>query len=213
MRMQRHGGRPFLAVGGILLCIAVSATVIAVSQPAETRDCETQFMSLTVVATACTHGANGQRVLDLLVMWRGAPGWYQRNENGGQMKDVVRDFARGEPGRVAQFRTYSDITVGFDAHFDDQTVTIDGVGVSLISHNAIVVDDVDLPHARRIIKALRVEPALPERGETLFTIARRSREVRDSLQCEIHVPSVTEGPGSPVWHRPRVTTVCELLRR
>jgi hypothetical protein len=170
-------------------------------------------MSATVVATACTHAASGHRVLDLLIMWRGAPGWFQRNENGGQVTDVTRDFARAEQGRVAQFKTYADITVGFDAHFDDQTVTIDASVISLANQNAIVVDDVDLPHTRRTIKTLRIDPVLPERGNTLLIVARRSGEVRNVLQCDVYRTSETQGPGSPAWHRPRVPTVCELLRR
>ena len=39
--------------------------------------------------------------------------------------EVVRDFAFGKPGRVTPYRTYGDVTVGFDADFDDRTVRID----------------------------------------------------------------------------------------
>ena len=206
---QKASLRAVLLQAGIVVLV----TVTAVSQSEGKRDCDTQFMSAAVVATGCTHAVSGHRVLDLLIIWRGAPGWFQRSENGGVVTDVTRDFARGEQGRVAQFTTYADITVGFDAHFDDQTVSVDTAVISLANQNAIVVDDVDLPHTRRIVKTLRVDPVLPERGNTLLIVARRSSEVRNVLECDADRMPARQGPGSPGWHRPRVATVCELLRR
>lgn len=106
------------------VCIAVQLVTITAlsSQTGDSRVCDAHVASATVIATVCTHASGDHQVIDLLVLWRGAPGWFQRSENGGQPIDVVRDFARGERGRVAQFRTYADVTVGFDADFDAHTV-------------------------------------------------------------------------------------------
>jgi hypothetical protein len=196
------------------VCIAVQVAVMtAVSTSTdERRECDARVASATVMATVCTHASGDHKMLDLLVLWCGAPGWFQRSEKGGHATEVVRDFAHGERGRVAQFRTYANVTVGFDADFDAHTVAIDSLIVP-VSSNTIVVDDVDVPHIRRITKTFRVDPTLPDRDDAVLIVARRSADVRTALQCDVQTRPPAPGPGWPVPHQSRAATVCELLRR
>jgi hypothetical protein len=197
------------------LCIAahlVTASAISSRVPGDDRDCVADVVSATVIATVCTHVSRDHKMLDLLLMWRGAPNWYQRSENGGRTKEVVRDFARGERGRVAQFRTYAQVTIGFDADFDADTVTIDGAVVVLNDRNAILIDNVDVPHVRRVAKSFRVDPTLPLRGNMDLALARKSAEVKDALQCDVDVPSAKDSARLPARRPSRPASVCELLR-
>jgi hypothetical protein len=197
------------------LCVAahlVTASPISSRLPEEDRVCDAQFVSATVIATVCTHVSGDHKMLDLLLMWRGAPNWYQRSDDGRRTREVVRDFARGEHGRVAQFRTYADVTVGFDVDFDADTVTIDGAVVALNARNAILIDNVDAPHVRRVAKIFRVDPKLPLRDHTILALARKSAEVRDALQCDVDLPSAKDDAHLPARRPSRPANVCELLR-
>ena len=61
----------------------------------ESPSCQVQIASATVLATFCGHAEGDHQALDLFIMWRGSPGWFQRSENGLRGKDAVRDFAGG----------------------------------------------------------------------------------------------------------------------
>jgi hypothetical protein len=180
-------------------------------QPRDAPSCHVEIVSATVITTFCGHAAGTQQVLDLFIMWRGSPGWFQRRENGSGGQDVVRDFAGGKDARVAQYSTYANVTIGFDADFDARTVRIDGDTLSLTHHNTIVVDNVDTPHMRRIATAFRVETMLPP-GDTNFILARKSARVRAAFQCTAPVPSSPSSPLSAA-RLGHVTTVCERLRQ
>jgi hypothetical protein len=196
-------------------CFAVGLfTAVAVhGQPRDSPTCQAQVLSATVLATSCSHAAGDHRALDLFIMWRGTPGWFQRRENGVKDQEVVRDFAHGEHGRVAQYRTFADVTIGFDADFATTgTVTIDNVAIPLANHNTILVDHVDVPHIRRLGTTFYVEPTLPLRGDTNLILARRSAGVREALQCNVPLPSPKASPGSPAMHQWHIATVCDLLR-
>jgi hypothetical protein len=168
-------------------------------------------VSETVITTLCGHAAGAQQALDLLIMWRGSPGWFQRREKGASDDDVTREFANSEGTRVAQYRTFAEVTVGFDADFAARTVTIDGETLSLTHDNAIVVDHVDIPHMRRVVTTYRVETILPLSDDANLILARMSARVRAAFQCTPHLPSPRRGPLSPVQQR-HVATVCERLR-
>jgi hypothetical protein len=195
-------------------CFAASLfTVAAVpSQQRGSSRCQAQVLSATVLATSCSHPDGDRQALDLFIMWRGSPGWFQRSENGVKTPEVVRDFALGKPGRVAQYRTYGDVTAGFDADFADRKVTIDHVAIPLVSHNAILVDHVDVPHIRGIATTFRVDTTLPQGADANLILARRSAAIRQALQCDISLPSAPSALGTPVLHRWHVPTVCDLLR-
>lgn len=180
-------------------------------QPRDTPSCHVQIVSATVITTFCGHAAGAEQALDLFIMWRGSPGWFQRQENGSGGQDVVRDFAGGKDARVAQYRTYANVTIGFDADFDARTIRIDGETLSLTHDNTIVVDNVDMPHMRRIATTFRVETILPP-GDTNFILARKSARVRAAFQCTVPIPSLPPSLLSPA-RRGHVTTVCERLRQ
>ena len=203
MRHASFSCSPFAACLSILIAFPW--------QPRDTPNCHVQIVSTTVITTFCGHAAGAHQALDLFIMWRGTPGWFQGRENRSGGQDVVRDFASGNDNRVAQYRTYANVTIGFDADFDAQTVRIDGETLSLTHDNTIVVDNVDTPHTRRIATTFRVETILPP-GDTNFILARKSARVRAAFQCTAPIPPP---PPSPLSPRPlgHATTVCDRLRQ
>jgi hypothetical protein len=196
-------------------CLCVLAVALGLSlQPRDAASCQSDIVSATVVATFCGHALNQSELLDLVILWRGRAGWFQHREDGGRGEGGSWLFGAGTKGHVTQHSTYSGVTIGFDADFDAGTVTIGDIVVSLQKVNTIFVDRVDAPAARRISATRWTEPHLPLAGDRNLLLARRSRLLRDYLQCEVPMPA------PPRWSRggnqipqPAVITVCEKLRR
>src|SRR3954465_8981493 len=86
-------------------------------QPRESASCQSNIVSSTVVATFCGHRQGDNEMLDLLILWRGRPGWFQRHHPGGG-GGGSRVFGAGTNGAVSQHQTYGDVTIAFDANFD-----------------------------------------------------------------------------------------------
>ena len=70
-----------VAVFGHACFAAALFTVAAVPlQPRGSSRCQAQVLSATVLATSCSHPDGDRQTLDLFIMWRGSPGWFQRSE-------------------------------------------------------------------------------------------------------------------------------------
>jgi len=161
-----------------------------------------------VVATFCGHRVGSEEILDLFILWRGQPGWFQRRGSGGVGGGGSRRFGAGTKGRVSQHATYGDVTISFDADFDANTVTILNVLVPLDKVNTVLVDGIAEPDVRSISRTLWIEPRLPLTADMNLMVVRRSRELRDYLQCDIPMPS----PMNPSLPNVPVITVCEKLK-
>jgi hypothetical protein len=195
----------------ISLAILLSVAPPSPRQPRDKPSCHATIVSDTVISTFCGHASGEQQYLDLLILWRGTPDWFQRREKGSNGEDVTRDFASGEGARVAEYRTFAGVTVGFDADFAARTVTIDGDTLSLAHDNIIVVDHVDFPYLRHVTTTFRVERTLLPLGDANLVLARISARILDAFQCTPHVPSPRRGPFRQP-QRGNLGTVCERLR-
>ena len=193
--------------------IAASLLVAAFAlsgQSRETASCGSNIVSSTVVATFCGHRLDSDEMLDLLILWRGNPGWFQRREGGSVGAGGSRQFGAGTKGHVSQYSTYGGVTIGFDADFDSNIVTIGEESVRLNSVNTILVDDIDEPGARRISATRWTEPRLPLSGDMNLILAQRSRELLDYLRCEIPMPA-PPSMRTPTSQIP-IVTVCQKLK-
>jgi hypothetical protein len=89
------------------LCAASLAVAVGwIQPPREQPSCQYNIVSSTVVAAYCGHRAGDDEVLDLLIAWRGEPGWFQRGDGatgGGGSRRL---------GRVSQYAIYNDVTIG-----------------------------------------------------------------------------------------------------
>jgi hypothetical protein len=195
--------RHSLAPGLLMAAISLSSQLNELS-----ASCQSSIVSSTVVATFCGHRQDENEMLDLLIVWRGSPGWFQNRHFGGGGGGGSRKFGAGTKGYVAMQQAYGDVTISFDADFDANTVAIGERTVALGRVNTIVVDKVDQPGVHRISAIRRTEPRLPLGGDVNLFLAQHSRRLLNDLHCEIPMPT----PPSRIPQAP-VLTVCEKLKQ
>ena len=171
-------------------------------QPRESASCQSDIVSSTVVATFCGHHEGDSEVVDLLVLWRGKPGWFGAGGSGGAGS---RRFGAGTNGVVSHSQYYGAVTIALRADFDTGSATIGESTIKLDHINTIVVDDVDRDW--RITNTRWTDPALPLVGDWNLMLAKRSREFVRDLQCDIPMPAPPPLPQVPVL------TVCDKLKK
>ena len=192
--------------------VSFLAIAIIAGAPADTQlllerpSCQFNIVSSTVVAVYCSHRAGDAEVLDLFIAWRGLPGWFQSGKGTTGAGGQSGLGTRGLKGRVSQYAIYNGVTAAFDADFDARTVAIDGVVVSLESLNTILIDHVEQTNGRQPSATLQIEPRLPLGQDVNLVLARRSRELREFLQCDVPMPIAASRR-----QQPPVITVCEKL--
>jgi hypothetical protein len=201
--------RPMIAAATGSLATAVLVAALGCwIQPHESASCQSNIVSSTVVATFCGHAEHGNEMLDLLILWRGSPGWFLRHGPGGGGTGGSMTFGAGTKGVVSQYQTYGDVTIAFDADFDTNAVAIGSADVKLDHINTVVVDDVDT--GWRVTARRWTDPRLPLGPDVNLSLAQRSRAVRADLNCAVPMPA------APVTRFPvqqaRVVTVCEKLK-
>jgi hypothetical protein len=189
----------------LLVCLTLAPAFASGQQrqPRESTSCQSDIVSATVVATFCGHYDGDALILDLLILWRGSPGWFQRSWMGGGSSGSNL-VGRGIAGKVSHANTYGDVTIRFDADFDAGTATVENSALVLQRVNTVMVDGVD--GERRIVTTRWTAPALPFVADGNLALARRSREFVRDLQCEIPMPKP-----HPMWRVP-VVTVCERMK-
>lgn len=188
-------------------CLVVAFAGVFSQCAASPRTCQSDIVSSSVVATFCGHPAAGDEMLDVLILWRGRPGWFYRQSHSGVgYGGSSLDSGGWTRGHVSQFATYGDVTIGFDADFDAETVKIGEVILPIDRFNTVVVDAVDEPAARHISARRRTEPRLALTGEPNLELARRSPAFVTDLRCDEPMPVPPPTP------QVRVITVCEKLR-
>ncbi len=160
-------------------------------------------MSATVVASFCGHFDGKNEMLDLVILWRGAPGWF-RHGLGGVGGGGSHLIGGGTIGVVSEWSTYGDVTIGFDANFDTHVATVGTKQVSLLKANTFFVERAD--GEWRVGEGVWTKPDLPVGADWNVAIAQRSRAVLDYLQCDVAMP-----PAPPM--AAPVLTVCEKLGR
>lgn len=188
-----------------LLMVAISLSC----RSNERISCQSDIVSSTVVATFCGHRQGANEMLDLLVVWRGAPGWFHNRLFGvGGGGGGFNRFGAGTNGHVGMHQAYGNVTIGFEVDFDTNTVTIGDRAIALVRMNTILVDNVDRPGVHQVSAMRWTAPELPLGGDVNLTLAQRSRELLNDLQCDLPMPAPPSGvPQAPV------ITVCEKLKQ
>ena len=77
--------------------------------------------------------------------------------------------------------------------FDEQrrSCEIESQTVPLGNHNVVLVDDVDSEKGPRVVKTLRVDPALPD-GNRIDAAIARSPELVSFLRCDLKLPDLRQ---------------------
>jgi hypothetical protein len=198
---MRPASLPWCAILAIVLAGAGQR-----GQPRDPTTCGTNIVSATVVATYCSHSAGPDEILDLLILWRGRPGWFQRRGPGRTGTRGSHTSGAGTNGHVSEYREYDGIAIGYDADFDAGTVAIGDNRIRLDAVNTVLVDAVDAAGGGHVTGTQRIEPGLAPGGDPNLILIRRSPALLTFLQCEIGMPAA---PGR--IPQPPVITVCEKL--
>jgi hypothetical protein len=129
--------------------------------------------------------------LDLLVLWRGEPGWFMA-EGAGESRGVTMT-AEGEDSRgiVVEHLTYGDVRLNFEFDQRKRTARVQDQEITLGSANVILVDEVDGETGPRIAGSLEVDPRFPDAPDDIAVIIRRNPELYAYLRCDAKLPDAT----------------------
>jgi hypothetical protein len=133
------------------------------------------MVSPTVFASWITRSAGNDSRLQLLVLWRGTPGWYfvPGGRIGGGSNTAGSHWSI-EYGNV-------HLTLDFGA---GDTVAINGHDVHLGTDNVIYVDDVDAPSGARVIRTSRIPSQMPGSPAQIGLAIRDVPDLVTYLRCD-----------------------------
>jgi hypothetical protein len=131
-----------------------------------------------VIENAFVHeDESGSWRLDLLVLWRGAPGWFLAGGSNG---------TRGSGGNgrpTILHNRHAD--VDFDVIFDAGTgvARVAGAAIRLNETNVVLVDG--MPHAMKIVGTRMVNGRIERPPIGLQAVYRASPELDAFLRCDV----------------------------
>jgi len=162
------------------------------SQPAMRQDQSggDQTVSPSVIASSVTRReASGLVSVDILILWRGSPGWMFRrtgsasSSGGGSSPDGTRSFSLYQGGL--------HLTATFDPA--SRTATVLGERVDLKGANVVLVDRVDSPDGPVIVKTTTAPPTT-NASPGIEAVLRNTPELLDYLRCEAQIPGGLSHP-------------------
>jgi hypothetical protein len=159
--------------------------------PRQPSSASNVVLSPAVVAYWQTHdNGDGTGSLDLLILWRGTPGWFLRGD--GSSGGGVGGGGFGH-WTISHTMTYGDVSVSFDLissspDFDPATTVAQILGseIGLRDTNVVLIDGVD-SGPPTIVATQHVDPAFTGR-DPVAVIVKRSPELFEFLRCDITLP-------------------------
>ena len=171
-------------------------------------------VSPSVMATdMCLMSEPGKGTLELLVLWRGSPGWWRKGNGGGSGSAGGGASMGAGPSPMMRTAWISQGGVNLSVRFDpvSRVAWILDKEVPMQDANVVLVDGVDSADGPQVIGTLRIDPAFdtatdlppgmltaqPPGSARLSavptqTFIRRSPELVDYLQCDARLPNVTQ---------------------
>jgi hypothetical protein len=148
-------------------------------------------VSPTTVAYWQQHdNRDGTGSLDLLVLWRGTPGWFLRGNGTSGDGRIHGGFGQWQ---ASHSMTYGDITLtlGFKSSSKDfdpasTIVTVLDRDIALQDTNIVLIDGVDsrMPH---IVGMQYVEARFSGR-DAVGAVVKRTPDLFDFLRCDVTLP-------------------------
>ncbi len=160
----------------LVAAAACSLLVVPSAQMQRTAWGETNTISPSVIENAFAHREpSGSWRLDLLVLWRGAPGWFL----AGGANGTTSSGGTGRP--VVVHNRHAD--VDFDIIFDRGAgiARVAGTAIRLDEANVVLVDG--MPKQQKIVGTRLVTSPIDEPPIGLQAIFRASPELDAFLRC------------------------------
>ncbi len=152
-------------------------------------------VSPVAVVTWFGRHAGDAAVLELLVVWRGSPGWFLAGQSGGS-------GGGGMGGDVNATLRYGAVHLSVSYSPAKDVVTIQDTESRLGGNNVVLVDHVDTPDGPKVVATHRVDPAVPD-SKQVEVAMRRSHEVIAFLRCGTAMPDARM--------QPMIDKICEQI--
>ena len=147
-----------------------------------------RVVSPSVVATCIVRNKpDGASQLELLVLWRGNPGWFMRadSEESSSSHGSVRTAGDDKGGEVfSEQLSYGGLSLEWEYDRGKHTARVQNHDVSVKSSNVILVDEVDAADGPQIAGSLEVDPSFASEPAGVEAVARRSPEIYAFLRCD-----------------------------
>ena len=181
---MRTNSRIDSAAIGLLVLIAVLCTGVSRAQPSRNSPMgsrssggATSVISPVVVAQWFTSRRGTTEQLELLVLWRGTPGWFlQPGGSGGS------GFGASSPDYT--WIKYGSVTLSLDFDATKRTATVQGQNVPLADNNLLFVDDVDGPTGPRVTGTMAIPRAMPGSSGQIGPVLAKSLRIMSYLRCD-----------------------------
>ncbi|HEY2796915.1 MAG TPA: hypothetical protein VGK26_03420 [Thermoanaerobaculia bacterium] len=149
-------------------------------------------VSAGVVATwFASHAGDAAPELDLLILWRGAPGWFLKPHTGGKKETGSMSSSHGRPERVTARAEMAGVVLEAELDVARRHARVGPHEIDLGESNVVLIDGVDEERGFRLAGLLKVDRAFPSSPDVAPVLAR-SAEVVAFLRCETAVedPSI-----------------------
>jgi len=158
----------------------------------------TQIMSPVVMASWITEqSSDGVERLQLLVLWRGTPGWFLPDGPSGVSSG-------GSGGRYQTTITEGDLKLTLDYDSSRRIAMVQGKTIDLARNNVVFVDKVDSPTGPQVVGTMAVERTMPGSAGQIGLVLRTSSEIMAFLQCEA---TTTDARKRPMLERLCLTNI------
>jgi hypothetical protein len=175
----------------VLTVVAAAVVVTAAQGPPARRPTAGATSSSTraispvaLVSWVARYGSDGGQALDLLVIWRGAAGWFATSAGNGVSSGGNNDSFHSTI-------RYGGLELQLEFQSKTRVATIQGENIEMRDDNVILVDDVDAQGGLTIARTLRVDPELPraDNGYPMIELVlRRSPEILEFVRCDMRLP-------------------------
>jgi hypothetical protein len=140
--------------------------------PSVQNEPATQVMSPTVVASWYVRQARNQpNRLQLVVLWRGTPAWW--NHPGCIGSCGAADY-------TVQYGPV-DLTLRYDPV--KRIARVNGRDIDLRTDNVLYVDGVDAPGGPTVFRTSHIDPRMPGTFGQMGSMLGNSQEILDYMQC------------------------------
>jgi hypothetical protein len=203
--------------------IFAAALMAAQPFPGGGSNSGTMPVSPSVMATElASTDASGRGALQLLILWRGTPGWFLR---GGGSSSSGGGGSMGRESTMIFSHWVSQGGVNLTVRFDPaaRKVWIQDQEMALDDANVVLVDGVDSPAGPQVVRTLRIDPeyettleplsyGMPGRGPQMRprpvpvqVFIRRSPELVEFVQCDMPPPGIS------AYEQKMFDAMCALL--
>ena len=147
----------------------------------------TQPVSPVAMATWLTRDGSNRSELDLVVIWRGAPGWFLSSQRGSQQGE-------SSGGRAGLFWTaikFGDLRLDLSLTSTPRVVSIQDRSLPIPDKNVVLVDHADNPTNHEIVSTLTIDPTFVD--QRIGPVLGRSPEIVAFLRCDVRLGRPVDG--------------------